>query len=234
MPETALRCTWCSRWAASNPYAPWLTWFCRCPKWAWAVDLNMLFLWKPLNFEFSSLSSPEQSCSSPGRNERPVFFHPIPRLFRQCNTWSKLYFLKFLMPYYLFHVNFLDKILDTLYTPALTAWSVSCLSLSCSNKCSSFLLFSFQILPSASPTRRLSVSFFPYAMAGNKNEPHDSKEEFTLQTCFITESVTACIFFWGWSHAVNRYGNKQGAWSKAWKLQAMPKWSKKLGISLTP
>jgi len=30
---------------------------------------------RPANFEFFSLSSPEQSCSSHGHNKRPVFFH---------------------------------------------------------------------------------------------------------------------------------------------------------------
>lgn len=45
------------------------------------------------------------------------------------------------------------------------------------------------------------VSFLPYAMAGNKNELHENKEEFALQKCFITQSVSVCIFFWGWSDA---------------------------------
>lgn len=94
----------------------------------------------------------------------------------------------------MFHVNFLDKVLDTLCLPALTIWSVSYLSLSCSNKHTSFLLFPFQILPSASSTEGV-CGFFPYVVAGNKNELHDSKEESALHSCFITENVTECIFF---------------------------------------
>lgn len=30
------------------------------------------------------------------------------------------------------------------------------------------------------------MSFLPYAMAGNKTELHENKEEFALQKCFIT------------------------------------------------
>lgn len=103
------------------------------------------------------------------------------------------------MPCNLFNLFFLDKVLDTM--PGLDIWSVSCCSLPCSNKCISFLLLPPWILQSVSPTWRPSVSFLPYATAGNKNELHENKEEFALQKCFISQSVSVCIFFWGWSHA---------------------------------
>lgn len=134
------------------------------------------------------------------------------------------------MPYSLLHLFSPDKVLGTI--PGLAIWSVSCCSWRCSNKCISFLLLPPQILQSVSPTWRLSVSFLPYATAGNENELHENKEEFALQKCFITQSVSVCIIFWGWSHAgiANSKGSAVQQESHGLFLNGV----KKKGIPFTP
>lgn len=126
-PETALCCTWRCRWAASNSYTPF--------GFSGAQSEFRLLIW--------TCYSSERLYSGSLREEKSKFkvihlldlmkgwfsFHPIPRVFRQCDAWNKLYgfclllfcsefvlFCDFLMPCSLFHLFFLDKALDTLYS----------------------------------------------------------------------------------------------------------------------